>query len=137
MYKERGTHVVARAIIRKISCMYKLYVKAGDKNLDMRLVCTMASDLRQDEKLATARLIASAPVLLRMLELHHSAKDPHNARLYYQLADVLCDADDKEKARPYAKKALELHNRNRWPTRRLTNEQTKQLEDLLATPDGS
>ena len=63
--------------------------------------------------------------------------DPNNARLNAQLADCLIRAGEPaNEIRPYAERALDLHRRNKRPTRMLSNEQSKQLDEWLTNAPG-
>ena len=63
--------------------------------------------------------------------------DPNNARLNAQLADCLIRADEPpNEIRPYAERALDLHRRNKRPTRMLSNEQSMQLDEWLTNAPG-
>jgi tetratricopeptide (TPR) repeat protein len=71
------------------------------------------------------RLAAAAlqPVLQR---------NPNSARDHFQLADALHRAGEDVQAHEHAQRALELDERNNWPTRKLANEQKRQVERWLA-----
>ena len=63
-------------------------------------------------------------------------RDPNNASFRYQLADTLYRAGKDIEARENAARALELDDRNKWPTRKLANEQREQIERWLEAPTG-
>ena len=58
-------------------------------------------------------------------------KDPNDPRLYFQLAVALYLAGRPDDAEPYATRALELADINKYPTRTLTGEQKRQLQQLI------
>jgi O-antigen ligase/tetratricopeptide (TPR) repeat protein len=58
-------------------------------------------------------------------------KDPNDPRLHFQLAVVLYLAGRPDEAEPIAKRALELAEINKYPTRTLTGEQKRQLQQLI------